>query len=773
MLAAAAAGRRAESAFAQFVAARGFDAVVYANQPVPKLARLPGVASATELVTPYNGQPACACTHPINPSDLFVVSSAGRSPFNLVSGHLPDPSAAGQVLASFTMRQDYGVRIGTVIHVPLYASSQLSAINAATGALPKPAGPSVALRVVGFEATEYEFPSGSAPAYLLYATPAFARTVLPQAAVSYLYFARLRDGAAGLPRFDHQLQALGLGTGSNTGVSSEDAQAAAIEASIHPQAVGWWILAVLAALAGLAVVAQALARQSLVESSDFPTMAALGADRRQLVALGMARNLVVALAGAAGAVVIAVALSPLAPLGEARSAESSKGVAFDMLVLPLGALTVVMAVLALGVWPAVRAARTLRPGDPAVYSRPSAVVAHLAGIGAPPSLVLGVRNALERRSGGMPVPVLSALAATVLAVITLCGTAVFGASLSHLTATPELYGDPFQIDFGPGPPQPALLSSLIRNPAIARISLYAGGGEISVNKVLVGSVPATPVRGQLLFSAVAGHLPSGDSQIGLGAATMRQVGAHVGSVVTVSLPTAGKQRAVPFRVTAQVSFPVIAGGIVSLGTGALITIAGLEHARCPRGPGQAACLQKLARKSNSGILASAVPGPRGQAAISRYLDTYSSIAALPATPTSLINFGEAVDFPLIFGAVLAVFGAATLAHLLLVSVSRRRRETGLLKALGFVNGQIASTVAWQATTVALVGIVAGIPAGVAIGRAIWQAFASNLGAIPVPVVPILFLGGLAGGILVVANIIAVAPALAAIRSKPGELLRTS
>jgi ABC-type antimicrobial peptide transport system permease subunit len=106
-------------------------------------------------------------------------------------------------------------------------------------------------------------------------------------------------------------------------------------------------------------------------------------------------------------------------------------------------------------------------------------------------------------------------------------------------------------------------------------------------------------------------------------------------------------------------------------------------------------------------------------------------------------------------------------------VSRRRREIGLLKALGFVNGQIASTVACQATTVALVGIVAGVPAGVAIGRTIWQAFASNLGAIPVSVVPILLLGGLAGGILVVSNIIAVAPALAAIRSKPGELLRTS
>ena len=70
----------------------------------------------------------------------------------------------------------------------------------------------------------------------------------------------------------------------------------------------------------------------------------------------------------------------------------------------------------------------------------------LWSIGAPVSLVIGVRNALERRSGGANVPVGSALLGTVLAVTALCGTAVFGASLSHLTTTPKLYGDPFQLN---------------------------------------------------------------------------------------------------------------------------------------------------------------------------------------------------------------------------------------------------------------------------------------------------------------------------------------
>jgi putative ABC transport system permease protein len=168
-----------------------------------------------------------------------------------------------------------------------------------------------------------------------------------------------------------------------------------------------------------------------------------------------------------------------------------------------------------------------------------------------------------------------------------------------------------------------------------------------------------------------------------------------------------------------------------------------------------------------------VSGPRGQAAINHYLDTDRSIVALAITPTSLINFGEAVNFPLIFGAMLAVFGAATLLHLLVVSVSRRRREVGLLKVLGFVNGQVASAVAWQATTLALVGIVIGVPLGMVVGQAVRRTFANNLGAIPVSIVPIWLLVILAAGVLVVANFIAIAPALVATRSKPGELLRTS
>ena len=783
VLFAAAAGRRTASAFPSFLAAHGFDAAVYGNQPLPTLSKLfPAVVSSTELVFLQDtGQPVCTCPHQINNSyfEVVIAGPNGPMPFKLLAGHLPDPSAPDQVLASFALQQDDGVRLGTVIRVPFYSTSQASAYNNATGVQPRPNGPTLAFQVVGFEASQGEFPAGSGPTYDLWGSQALARSMVPRTPPSYTYYVRLRRGAADINRFDTEAGSEpAKSVPGYLGASSLDAVAASVEASVHPQAVGWWALAALAALVGLAVIGQALFRQSNVEKEDFPTMAAIGADRRLLVSLGLARALTVGLIGAAGAVVLATALSALAPLGEARTAEVSTGVHFDVLILPLGALITVLAVLFLGVWPAVRASHSLWAGDLERTSRPSVTVARLAAAGAPPSAVIGVSHALGSRSGGAPVPVRSALLGTVLAVIALCGTTVFGASLSHLTATPRLYGDDFQLNFpineGNRGWEPALIKRLLDDKRVSGIT-QGIVGFVPIDNVPTGVIVGTAIRGPLLFSTVSGHLPTGDGQIGLGATTMRQIGAHVGSVVNFPrgrAPT--KNGAVPMRVVSEVSLPVLAAESVSLGNGALLSVAAFLAAQCPPGRIQTLCLRKLTEGLNTGggaLMVSFVPGPLGQLDLSRYLKDYESIASPPSTPISLVNFGEAVDFPLIFGLILAASGAATLAHMLVVSVARRRREIGLLRVLGFANSQVGSVVAWQATTLAGIGIIVGAPLGIVIGRAVWTAFARNLGAVPAPVVPIWLLVALLGGVVIVANLIAIAPALVATRSKPKELLR--
>jgi ABC-type antimicrobial peptide transport system permease subunit len=104
-------------------------------------------------------------------------------------------------------------------------------------------------------------------------------------------------------------------------------------------------------------------------------------------------------------------------------------------------------------------------------------------------------------------------------------------------------------------------------------------------------------------------------------------------------------------------------------------------------------------------------------------------------------------------------------------VARRRREAGLLKSLGFVRRQLAAAVCWQASTVALAGILVGAPAGIAAGRALWRLFATSFGVVPVPVVHPLLLAGLGAGVLAAANVLAMAPAVLAARSDPARMLR--
>ncbi|HEX9353016.1 MAG TPA: ABC transporter permease, partial [Streptosporangiaceae bacterium] len=206
--------------------------------------------------------------------------------------------------------------------------------------------------------------------------------------------------------------------------------------------------------------------------------------------------------------------------------------------------------------------------------------------------------------------------------------------------------------------------------------------------------------------------------------------------------------------------------------GAVMTTSAFIGAQCAPGAGQFSCQRAVRQGLASVVLVRAVPGPAGSTALARHIRRYPSLTYRPATPTVLVNFGESVNFPLLFGLALSLFGAATMMHLLLISVARRRSETALLKALGFVRRQVAAAVCWQATTVALAGIAIGAPIGIAAGRVLWRVFATNFGVVPVPVVQPLLLAVLAAGALAAANVLAAAPALRAVQSQPGQLLRT-
>ena len=772
VIAAAATGRRTAAAFPGFVARHGYDALVYSGRPLPGLAHIPQVAHVTQIRAPFTLAGRCAsCRRPIDPGSFDVLevppASLART-VRLLSGRMPDQSRPDEVLASYTLARNSGAQIGSVIQVLIPTRAQLQEGRAKVNMT---AVPRRSLRVVGFVVTENEFPNGQGPRYDLFPTRAFAAAVNHRTQVAPFYYVRLRHGAADLPAFESQLRRL-----DPVPPDDLDFDSAAVQGAIRPQAVGWWVLAGLAALAGLAVIGQAATRQFVTEQDDRQALAALGLRPWQSVAIGLIRAAIIGTVGAAGAVALATLLSPLTPVGEARLATGSPGaVEIDPLVTLGGALATVVIVVAVSVWPAIRHARLSR-SDPPRRPAGAAALRAAAWVGGPPSALIGFRYAVERGRGRQSVPVGTALLGMVQAVAALCATAVFGASLTRLISSPALYGVPFQAEFtnestGPGSAiTGSVLASLRNDHAIGRITL-AAPGAIDVNGRQVRLLAVTAVRGRPLISVVDGRPPSGDHEIMLGAATMRSLDAQPGELVHVTVTDpGGLPHQVVFRVVGRAAFPP-SFGTGGLGSGAAMTLNALTDAQCPPGAAQAACQGRVQQGTAYSLLARAAPGPAAAAALTRHVRAYPQFSASSQEPVELVNFGESVNFPLLFGVALGLFGAATMVHLLLVSVSRRRAEAGLLKVLGFVRYQVAAVVSWQATAVALVGTVAGVPLGIAAGRILWRVFATNFGVVPLTVVEVLPIAALALGVLLAANVLAFVPALLAARSRPAELLR--
>ena len=99
-----------------------------------QISRLPGVVAVTEAFGPDNGQPTCACTHPLNPSSFGVLALPAQrnwisiSCLALATIH-PTPTKWSPLIP---WKKTRGSTSGSVIRVPFYAPSQLSAANNAT-----------------------------------------------------------------------------------------------------------------------------------------------------------------------------------------------------------------------------------------------------------------------------------------------------------------------------------------------------------------------------------------------------------------------------------------------------------------------------------------------------------------------------------------------------------------------------------------------------------------------------------------------------------------
>jgi predicted lysophospholipase L1 biosynthesis ABC-type transport system permease subunit len=143
---------------------------------------------------------------------------------------------------------------------------------------------------------------------------------------------------------------------------------------------------------------------------------------------------------------------------------------------------------------------------------------------------------------------------------------------------------------------------------------------------------------------------------------------------------------------------------------------------------------------------------------------------LAERPAEIANLERIRWTPVVLAGVLAALAIATVAHTLLTSIRRRRRDLAMLKTIGFQRGQVSAAVAWQATTFATAALI-GLPLGLALGRVLWRALANQMGIVPDVATPALALVLAVPVTIVLANVIAVVPGWLAGRVRPAVALR--
>ena len=546
-------------------------------------------------------------------------------------------------------------------------------------------------------------------------------------------------------------------------------------ASTAPQSSTLLAFAGVAAAFALLVIGQSIWRRLQVEARDNATFDALGLTHRGRFRVAMAGMAVVGVGGALVAVALAVALSPLTPIGIARTAEPDLGLDFNARILGWGGWLIVVVTLLLALLPAWRTTRVVAESG---MARPSIVASVLAGAGVRPPVVAGARLALEAGRGRTSVPVRTTLIGAATGVILATATFTFTSSLDHFVGTPGLNGTVADAAINlnstgdtsqtPDEVLAPLKRGLDANPAVESWTRSAAG-EWSSNPH-VGSGPSgnSPLQfitgwgGTLSMAQLIEGRPPRAGEIVVGRRTLDQWGLAVGDTVSVGRGRTDRQ----LRIVGTAVFPAIAPypGSDKAGTGRggwvtfddAVSVGGIS--------GSSDILVKLRTGTSlddlSASLQKSLP-PDVQAVVNP-----------PLRPSVIESLDELHRIPLVLSLVLAGLVGATVAHALASAVWRRRRDLALMQTVGFTRGQVRQAVFTQATLIGVIALVVGLPVGVLIGRAIWTVFQDRLGTVAGVVVPWTVLGIVVVVVLALVNLVGLVPAFRLLRRHPAETLRS-
>jgi len=772
VLAFAAGAHRSSTALQRFVAySRVSDAEVDLVDPTPAeleaFRRVPQVVDFAQLhafaLTPH-GLPNLKNAATVDGRLGTLVDRA-----RLVTGRFANPAAPDEVAIGEGLAAELHIGIGDQLVADSVTPAQLELAIQNKNPGP-PAGPMIRLHVVGIYRRPLDLGDLAASGGVVIETPAFDRTYRARVALyTTVLRVRTRDGAADLPAVTAAARRVfGEHYSSLVDVSTEARGGAD---AINVLTLALWIFAGVAAVAGAVAISIVVARDLAHAEVDQPTLTGLGLTRRQRTAALWLRAAVIAAGGVGIALVGSLALSPMFPIGLARRAEPNPGVRVDGLVLVIGLVVLAAFVALVGFLAANQVSRSPAAVLAARTRRPRRTLSdRLAGSGLRPAPANGLRMALEPGYGKTAVPVRSAFVGAVFGVVGLTVVLVFSASLAHLSTSPRLYGwtwdfkvpdNSFTQKCGT---EDYKLGSV---PGVAAVSGVCYELGLPIDGRPTTSWGFTPIRGTVEPEIVAGRAPAGPDDVALGAATLRALHKQIGDTVAVR----GAKTTKDFRIVGQVVLSQLQqGDIQPLADGAAFTGAGIAPVLDPENHTRYLLGSYAAGVDRAAVDRAINAIPELNLSPSQSVFVAAHGVEGPTRPPEVERLRSISWFPPLLAVLIVVLALVAVGHALVTTARRRRSELALLKTFGFRRRQVRATLAWQATTLAVVGLVVGLPLGVLVGNVVWRWVADSLGIVPAAIVPTIALAVAIPSVIVLVNVIAFWPARVAARIWPAVAL---
>jgi ABC-type lipoprotein release transport system permease subunit len=460
------------------------------------------------------------------------------------------------------------------------------------------------------------------------------------------------------------------------------------------------------------------------------------------------------------AAVLIASLVPTRPAGAVRFLEPARAGIDDWAWIVLGLSTAAVITTALLV--AANASRNLARAAPTITMTPRAAV---LGAVLAPDIAIGAREALPWQRSTV-----FTWLASMLGFAALMATIVFGTSLSHLVASPNSYGWPWD------------LADMIG-------SGYGGAGLETVAPVLddddrivgwsaLGLAQGIAVDGQDLTAMIdydtpsasdvvvsEGRLPVAADEIALGARTAAGLSVGVGDEVVLRGEGLRVDRA---RVTGIVVLPSIGpyqADAATPGRGALLPDDSFEADVA------ASLFTFVGIDVADGITANELAADLDEDFWSWEVYDQPRPLTAPVRPPEIVNSDSIRSVPLLVAVLVGSGIVIGFTAAMYFSARARRHELAILRTLGFTNRQLRRSLSVQSVVTSVATCGAGALLGVVVGRWTWRAFAESLGVLPDSRVSLAVTGIVVLAAVLLGLLAAVAPGRLATRLRVDAALR--